>query len=72
MSCALFNRGEFKSSLMVQDGHFLDGVTRYPRMISIPFRMSRDCEFQKENKYDLPDCHGCSRNTKAIEAQTVT
>jgi hypothetical protein len=72
MSCALFNRGEFKEFMVIQDGYFMDGVTRYPRMVSVPFRMSRDCEFSKGNEYDLPDCRGCSRNAKAIDAQKVS
>jgi len=60
MTCALKNRGEFKKSMVVPDGHFMDGVTRTPRMVSVPFRMSPDCEFQKNDLYQYPDCIGCS------------
>ena len=60
MTCALKNRGEFKQQVIVQDGWFMDGVTRYPRMVSTPFVMSPDCEFQKTDAYNYPDCIGCS------------
>lgn len=39
MTCALRNRGEFKKFTVVADGWFMDGVTRYPRMVSIPFEL---------------------------------
>lgn len=60
MTCALKNRGEFKQQVIVQDGWFTDGVTRYPRMVSTPFVMSPDCEFQKTDAYNYPDCIDCS------------
>ena len=63
MTCALKNRGEFKSQVIVQDGWVMDGVTRYPRMVSTPFVMSPDCEFQKTDAYSYPDCVGCSWKT---------
>ncbi len=63
MTCALKNRGEFKSFTVVADGYFMDGVTRAPRMVAMPFRMSPDCEFQKSDIYQYPDCIGCSLKT---------
>ena len=41
------DRKPFKESVPVQDGHFMDGVTRTPRMVSSPFRMARDCQYTK-------------------------
>lgn len=59
MTCALKNRGPFKSFMVIQDGWYSDGYTRTPRMKAVPFRMSPDCEFQKSDQYNLPDCVGC-------------
>lgn len=59
MTCALKNRGPFKKEMVIQDGWYMDGYTRTPRMVSSPFRMAQDCQFQKDDKYNLPDCVGC-------------
>ena len=32
-----FNRAPFKKTLVVPDGHFMDGVTRVQKMQTIPF-----------------------------------
>jgi hypothetical protein len=69
MTCALKNRGEFKRNVIVQDGHYMDGTTRYPRMVSVPFRMSPDCEFQKNDLYQYPDCIGCSLKKPKTELE---
>lgn len=54
------NRPEFRTGLVVQDGWFMDGVTRVPRMISVPFRMSPACQYRHTElgKAD-PGCQGC-------------
>lgn len=39
------NRRPFRESQPVQDGHFMDGVTRFPKMVSQPFRMNPDCQY---------------------------
>lgn len=59
MSCAQYNRGPFKAAMVVQDGWFNDGYTRTPKLVSVPFRMAEPCQFQKDDKYNLPDCVGC-------------
>lgn len=41
------NRKPFAEAMPVQDGWFMDGVTRVPRMVSSPFRMSKACEYTK-------------------------
>lgn len=41
------NRPPYKTSMPVQDGYFMDGVTRAPRMVPVPFRMARDCQYTK-------------------------
>jgi len=40
-----FNRAPLRTQVIVQAGHFMDGVTRYPRMISIPDPMTKDCQY---------------------------
>lgn len=61
MSCGQYNRGPFKETVWMQDGwtHSPNATTRLPKMIHVPFRMSKDCEFQKSDQYQLPDCVGC-------------
>ena len=41
------NRKPFQEKMVAQDGWFMDGVTRYPKMISSEFRMSSGCEYSK-------------------------
>lgn len=51
------NRQPFKTSTVVQDGWYMDGVTRCPRMVKVKDAMSKDCQYSKET----PDerCVGC-------------
>jgi len=59
------NRAPYASAMPVQDGWFMDGYTRTPRMVSMPFRMSPDCNYtttalgEKDEK-----CQGCSWRAK--------
>lgn len=39
------NRAEFRAVLPVQDGWWLDGKTRVPKMHGVPFRMARECHY---------------------------
>lgn len=52
-----YNRQPFKDSTVVQDGWFLDGVTRTPRMVKVKDAMSKDCQYSNST----PDerCTGC-------------
>ena len=47
---------------MVQDGWFLDGVTRAPRMIAIPDPMTKECQYTKLNPKD-ERCEKCTHKT---------
>ena len=42
-------RKPFRPSQPVQDGYFMDGVTRISKMISAPFRLSMGCEYTKSS-----------------------
>jgi len=59
MSYACKDRSPFKEHLQVQDGYFMDGVTRIQKMISIPFRMALECVYQADDRYNDPQCRGC-------------
>lgn len=39
------NRAPYRASFPAQDGWFMDGVTRVPRMVSVPFRMAPECQY---------------------------
>lgn len=56
------NRPDFRPSLIVQDGWFLDGVTRVPKLVSVPFRMNPDCQYRHTTlgQQDT-SCDGCKR-----------
>ena len=57
-----FNRQPFKKSLVVPDGHLMDGVTRVQKMKTIPFTMSMQCEYARDPMgYGQRDerCAGC-------------
>jgi hypothetical protein len=43
----------------MQDGYYLDGVTRTPRLVPLPFRMSRDCHYGQDAGRTDPKCAGC-------------
>lgn len=60
MTCALKNRGPFKPEMVIQDGWIYGGDVRMAKTKTIPFRMAEPCQFQKDDKYQLPDCIGCS------------
>jgi len=54
------NRRSYKTSTPVQDGHFMDGVTRTPKMVSVPFRMSTECNYTHTDLGRADSrCNGC-------------
>ena len=54
------NRKPYRVSMPVQDGYFMDGVTRISKMISAPFRLSTGCEYSKSSLgADDKGCTGC-------------
>lgn len=64
MTHGCHNRQDLKTSAIVQDGWWMDGTTRYPRMVSVPVPMTKDCQYTRLNPAD-PACTGCRHhNTK--------
>lgn len=69
MTYGCHNRPPFRSVLPVQDGYFLDGVTRVPRMIAVPFRMSKDCQYTHTSLGQADQgCAGCKHRHTPKEA----
>ena len=65
-----FNRAPFKKTLVVPDGHFMDGVTRVQKMQTIPFTMSMQCEYARDPMgYGQKDerCVGCKWRPDATD-----
>ena len=54
-----FDRAPLKTKVMVQDGWDYTGDTRAPRMVIIPDPMTKSCQYQKDDKYNDPQCLGC-------------
>lgn len=69
MSYACRDHKPFQQQMLVQDGYFMDGVTRIPKMISIPFRMAQDCQYARDDKYSDPQCVGCKHKTTQKETK---
>lgn len=42
---ACHNRPAFRSILPMQAGYYVDGYTRTPRLVPVPFRMSPACQY---------------------------
>lgn len=72
MSYGCFNRSPLKTSVIVQDGWYMDGHTRLSRMISIADPMTKTCQYSRDDRYADPGCIGCAHKSKALEAQTVS
>lgn len=54
------NRPQYRNMLPVQDGWWMDGQTRVPKMIPSPFRMSAECQFTHTTLGQAdPKCVGC-------------
>ena len=74
MSYGCHNRKPFVSSVPVADGFYLDGYTRTPRMVPMPFRMSKECEYRKTSLGEADkNCTGCGwRNPQQQPTQKET
>lgn len=72
MSYGCFNRLPLKTTAIVQDGWFMDGVSRTARMISIFDPMTKTCQYSRDDRYADPGCIDCKNKSKAIDAQTVS
>ena len=62
---ACHNRQPHKPGYLAQDGYFLDGVTRTPRMVKVKDVMTKDCQYSKTT----PDagCDGCKWRAHAAD-----
>jgi hypothetical protein len=45
MSYGCHNRAPYMRTIAAQDGWYMDGHTRTPRMVPMPFRMSQTCNY---------------------------
>lgn len=64
------NRATFKTRVPVQDGWFMDGATRAPKMIAIPFAMRQDCAYTHTTLGQTdPGCHECKHRHTSKEQQ---
>lgn len=60
MTYGCHNRREYKDKLLVQDGWWVDGVSRAAKMVQIPFAMSRNCHYTHTVLgQDDERCKGC-------------
>ena len=61
MTYGCHNRAPLKTRVVVQDGWFMDGVSRTPHMVSLPNPMTKDCQFTHTalGKIDKK-CTGCA------------
>jgi hypothetical protein len=56
-----FNRAPYTPVIPVQDGWFMDGYTRTPRMVPMPFRMEPGCQFTHSDLGQADKrCTGCT------------
>lgn len=62
------NRKDFRPSYPAQDGWYMDGVTRTPRLVPVKFSMTKDCQytFTELGQKDA-GCLGCNRRKEANE-----
>lgn len=57
-------QSQAKPRRVAQDGWYLDGTTRVPRLAAVPFRMSPECQYtQSELGQADPKCAGCRHRT---------
>lgn len=70
---ACHNRPPFRTSHPMQDGWYMDGVTRTPSMITVPFRMTTDCQYSRDPMglgQNDPRCEGCRWRAKPTKDET--
>lgn len=54
------NRAPLRRTIVVQDGWFMDGVTRVPKMVAVPDPMTKDCHYTHTNLGQADTgCEGC-------------
>lgn len=60
------NRPPFKTSMKVADGHWDDGVQRIPKLASVPFRMTFECQYTHTTLGQADkQCSGCKHRKEA-------
>lgn len=60
MSYGCKDRPAFRTVFPAQDGYFLDGVTRAPRLVPVRFRMNPACQYtHTELGQADAKCTGC-------------
>ncbi len=60
MSYGCHNRREYMTSVIVQDGWWMDGQSRTAKMVAKPFSMTKDCQYTKsELGQSDTRCTGC-------------
>lgn len=69
MAYGCFNRAPFVESQTV---HGISRDTGLPVSTTIPFRMSRDCNYARFDRYADPGCVGCAERDKALAFQKVS
>lgn len=65
---ACFDRPPFRTSMVVQDGWWMDGYTRYPKMKAVEFRGSPGCVYSTDPLMGSkdPGCVGCKWRGGAV------
>lgn len=54
------DRRPYRASMVVQDGWFMDGITRVAKVVSVPFRMSPLCNYTDTQLGQTDSrCDGC-------------
>ncbi|MBA4215656.1 MAG: hypothetical protein C0449_21535 [Polaromonas sp.] len=62
---ACHDRQPFRTSQPMQAGWYLDGRTRTPRLVAVPFRMSPDCNYTRTELGQADErCAGCKHQHK--------
>ncbi len=56
MSHGCYNRAPYKESYTL---HGVSSETGQPIVITIPHRMTTECQYQKFDRYNDPNCVGC-------------
>ena len=62
---ACYNRPPFKTSAIAQDGWYMDGVTRCPKLVTVKHVMTTECQYSKETPDEL--CDGCKWRAHATD-----
>ena len=67
---ACYNRPPFKTSAIAQDGWYMDGVTRCPRLVTVKHVMTTECQYSRDPMgYGQRDerCAGCKWRAHAAD-----